>query len=187
MKKVFISLIILLLISGCSNKVKPDFDSGFSIDTYRADMSGYDGLTSVNHEFKGITVLDLKSTLDEKGYGVFVLSRTGCDHCQLCMKYINEAAKELGVYVYYIDAESSLYPILNTDNYDILDECLKPIEEADETGEIVLQTPHFFTIINGEFVDSYVGASFKDDLNPTENEINTLIKKYKKAMEVFVE
>lgn len=187
MRKVILSLVILLVLSGCTNKVKPDFESGFSLETYRTDMSGYKGLTSVNHCFKGVTVSDLKRTLDEKGYGAFVLSRTGCDHCQLLMQYLNQAAEELEVSVYYIDAESSIYPIVDTPDYKVLDNCLKPIEEEDDTGEVVLQTPHFFTIVNGEFVDSYIGASFKDDLNPTKNEIKNMVNKYKKALEIFVE
>ena len=187
MKKILICLILFLILIGCSNKKEiPDFNSDFKIETYRADMSGYNGLTSVNHQFLGTTVSQLKKTIDEKGYGAFVLSRTTCDHCQLCMKYINQAAKELGVNVYYLNGESSIYPIVGTDDYDVLDFYTKSIQEKDETGEVVLQTPHFFTVVNGKFVDSYVGVKFKDDLNPTQKEVDDLVDKYKKALEVFV-
>ena len=187
MKKTFVCLILLLVMFGCSkNKEVPNFNSGFEIETYRTDMSGYNGLTSVNHRFLGTTVSQLKKTIDENGYGAFVLSRITCDHCQLCMKYINQAAEELGVYVYYLNGESSIYPIVGTDDYDVLDFYTKSIQEKDETGEIVLQTPHFFTVVNGKFVDSFVGVKFKDDLNPTDSEIKDLVNKYKKALEVFV-
>lgn len=183
-KKILILLSIFLLV-GCS-PLKPNFDSDFKLDTYRCDMSGYKGLTSTNHQFLGVTVKDLEKTINEEGYGAFVLSRVGCDHCQLLMKYINEAAKELGVNVYYIDAESSLYPIVGTDDYDLLDRILKPIEEKTDDGEIELQTPHFFTVVNGEFGYSYIGISFKDNEHPTEKEEKDIINKYKKALEVFV-
>lgn len=187
MKKILVVILTLLILCGCSKeKEVPDFSSGFEIETYRADMSGYNGLTSVNHQFLGTTVSQLKKTIDEKGYGAFVLSRTSCDHCQLCMKYINEAAKQLNVNVYYLNGESSIYPIVGTDDYDVLDFYTKSIQEKDETGEVVLQTPHFFTVVNGKFIDSFVGVKFKDDLNPTDDEIDALIDKYKKALEVFV-
>lgn len=185
MKKIFSILTVLLIIVGCS-KPKPNFDSGFSISTYNCDMSGYKGLTSANHIFKGVTVKDVEKTIKEKGYGAFVLSRKGCDHCQIVMRYINEAAEELGVNVYYIDGESDVYPIVGTDDYELLDNLLKPIEEMLD-GDYTLQTPHFFTIVNGEFVDSYIGVKFKDDLNPTDKEIENLINKYKKALEIFVQ
>ena len=183
MKKILSCILVILILFGCS-KEEIDFSSDFSIETYRADMSGYKGLTSVNHNFLGTTVKELERTLEEKGYGAFVLSRTGCSHCQLCMQYINQAAQELGVFVYYIDAESDTYPIVGTENYEILDIALKPIEEKVD-GEITLQTPHFFTVINGKFIDSYVGVKFKDDENPTESEIASLVEKYKNALKAF--
>ena len=121
MKKLLTMVIIGLLLFGCSNeKEKPDLNKEFTLQTYKADMSGYENLKSSGHMFLGTTVSEWKRTIDEKGYGVFVLSRTGCTHCQFAMQYINDVAKELNVYVYYIDAESDTYPILGTDNYEIL-------------------------------------------------------------------
>lgn len=185
MKKIISILFVLFLLCGC-NDVKPDFNSGFSINTYRCDMSCYKGLSSIDHNFLGVRVSDVKKTIDEKGYGAFVLSRKNCEHCQVLMCYLNEAAKQLGVYVYYLDGKSDMYPIVNTPDYDVLDKLLKPIEEELD-GELALQTPHFFTIVNGEFIDSFVGVSCKDLDNPTESEIKAIIKKYKKALEKFVQ
>lgn len=186
MKKFLAVLLILLTLTGCKEKEVPNFDSGFTIETYRSDMSGYNGLNSVSHNFLGTTVSELKKTIDEKGYGAFVLSRTGCDHCQIVMQYINKAAQELGVNVYYLDGESDVYPIVGTPDYQVLDEILKPIEEKLD-GEITLQTPHFFTVINGKFVDSFVGVKVKDAKNITEEEETKIVEKYKKALEVFVQ
>jgi len=183
MKRFILLIILLLSISACTNK-KPDFDSGFFLSTYKCDMSGYDGLKFTGHQFEGITVSDLSKTITRSGYGVFVLSRKSCDHCQVVMKCINEAAEKVGIKVYYLDAESSEYPIVNTDDYDILDTLLKPIEEELD-GEITLQTPHFFTIIDGEFVDSIIGANVKDLKNPTQKELDSLVNKYYKCMKAF--
>lgn len=184
MKKIFFSILVLFLLSG-SCVLRPDFNMDFNLNTYTCDMSRYDGLHAVGHNFKGVTVKELEKTINEKGYGAFVLSRVGCSHCQIVMQYLNQAASELGVYVYYIDAESDKYPIVDTYNYELLDRILKPIEEVLD-GEVCLQTPHFFTVIRGQFVDSYVGADFIDNDNPSDKEISNLINKYKKALEVFV-
>lgn len=177
---VIFSLIILFILSS-SLYLTPNFNNDFKVETYIPDMSHYNGVNSVNHMFKGTTVKELEKTIKEKGYGAFVLSRVTCDHCQASMKYLNEVAEKLGVYVYYIDGESNRYPIVDTDDYDLLDELLKPIEEKLD-GEYTLQTPHFFTIINGEFIDSLVGVDF-DNLNkPSQNEIDKLMNEYEHAL-----
>ena len=106
MKKLLILLGCVLLLCGCTKKeerVVLDYQNDFI--TYKADMSGYEGLTSSNHRFLGITVSELKKAIDEDKSGIFVLSRKGCTHCQLLMRYMDEAANELDVYIYYIDAE----------------------------------------------------------------------------------
>lgn len=183
MKRFGLILITLLILTSCS-KIKPDFDSGFSLNTYKADMSKYNGLSYSDHMFIGTTVKELERCIKEKGYGAFVLSRNNCEGCQLLMKYLNEAAKEAEVYVYYIDCNSNEYPIVNTDDYDLLDELTKSIQEELD-GEICLQTPHLFTVINGKFVDSYVGGIFKDSDNPTDKELDNMTNLYKKALKPF--
>ena len=185
MKKFIIVLLASLLLFGCGRKPIPDFDSNFTIDTYQCDMSGYNGLQSVGHNFLGTTVSELEKTINEKGYGAFVLSRTGCDHCQIVMKYIDQAAMELNVNVYYIDGESDIYPIVGSDDYQLLDSILKPIEEEID-GEIALQTPHFFTVVNGEFVDSIVGTKTKNSDNLSDKDIEKIINRYKEALQIFV-
>ena len=188
MKKILTILACLLLLVGCSStsSVKPDFDSGFTIETYKADMSGYENLKSTGHMFLGTTVSELKRTIDEKGYGAFVLSRTSCSHCQIAMQYLNQAAEELGVYVYYIDAESETYPILNTENFNILYDILYDVLEKGEDGEKEMQTPHFFTVINGEIVGSLIGTTWNGS-SYSESDANKLVETYKSLLTPFVD
>ena len=146
-------------------------------------MSLYDGLSSTGHRFLGIRVSTLKEVIDNDLSGIFVLSRKGCSHCQILMRYMNEAAEDEGVYIYYIDAESSTYPILGTSDYDLLLELMYPIcEEID--GEVGLQTPHFFTIVNGEFVDSKIGDK-ANSVTPGDKTSERIISEYKKMMHKF--
>ena len=184
MKKIFLVFLLMISLIGCKGneeKISVDFEN--QLPTYKADMSLYDGLSSSGHNFLGITVSNLKEAIDQDMSGIFVLSRKGCSHCQILMRYMDEAAKELNVYIYYIDAESSTYPILGTSDYDLLLELMYPIcEEID--GEVGLQTPHFFTLVNGEFVDSKIGD--KDNSVTTgDKESERIVSEYKKMMQKF--
>lgn len=181
-KKIIVVISFLLIICSCAEK--PVDDPGFSIYTYRPDMSGYKGVNSVKHSFLGTTVSELEKTINEKQSGAFVLSRESCKHCQMVMQLIDEAANELGVQVYYINGESESYPIVDTPDYDLLDSLIKSIEEANDDGEITPQTPHFFTVINGKFKDSIIGFDIKGE-EPTQSEKETQMNKYKKALKVF--
>ncbi len=188
MKKILNILLCLLFLAGCTSQkdtVKPDFDSGFTIETYKADMSGYENLKSSGHMFLGTTVSELKRTIDEKGYGAFVLSRTGCSHCQIAMQYLNQAAQEVGVNVYYIDAESDTYPILGTDNYNTLYDILYDVLAEGDDGEKEMQTPHFFTVINGEIVASQIGTTWKGS-SYSDSDAEKLKDTYKKLLTPFV-
>lgn len=187
MKKLLSILLICLVLFGCSKKQeKPDLSKEFVIETYKADMSGYENLKSSGHMFVGTTVSELKRTVDEGGYGVFVLSRTGCHSCQLAMQYLNEVAQELGVYVYYIDAQSDAYPILGTDNYDILYEVLYETIPENENGERDLQTPEVVTIVDGKITGSQIGTTWGGS-NYTDKDVTKLEDIYRKLLTPFVQ
>lgn len=186
MKKILSILLVLLCLCGCSKEelASPDLSNEFVLETYMADMSGYQNLKSTGHMFKGTTVSELKRTVDEKGYGVFVLSRTSCSHCQLAMQYLNKAAEELGVYVYYIDAESITYPILGTDNYDTLYEILEPVLTEDEDGEKTIQTPDVFTIVDGVITANQIGTTWTGN-SYDEKDAEELVSVYKDMLKPF--
>ena len=174
MKKIVWILIILLCLCGCSRK--PDLDHEFVLETYACDMSGYAGLSSSKHMFKG-------TTINEKGYGVFVFSRTGCDHCQMVMKHLNDVAEELGVTVYYIDAMSDEYPILGTENYQLLYDLLyTTLNEGDNGKE--LQTPELFTVVDGVITSYKVGTTWSGS-EYDENDVNELKALYRKMLTPF--
>lgn len=185
MKKILSIFLISFMLIGCSYEKKPDLDNDFTLVTYKADMSGYENLKSSGHMFLGTTVSELKRTIDEKGYGAFVLSRTGCNHCQAAMQYLNAVCEELGVYVYYIDATSETYPIIGTDDYDILYELLYDVLPENEDGERELQTPHFFTIIDGEIIGSKIGTTWTGN-DYSEKDVENLKEVYRKFLTPFV-
>lgn len=185
MKKLLSLLLVLLCLTGCSKEYpSPDLSNDFQLETYMVDMSGYDNLKSSGHMFKGTTVSELKRTVDEKGYGVFVLSRTSCSHCQLAMQYLNAVAEELNVYVYYIDAESDTYPIIDTENYDILFNILEPVLDKDDNGDKVIQTPDVFTIVDGEISANQIGTTWTGS-SYSDQDVEKLEEVYRAMLKPF--
>lgn len=183
MRKTVLMIALLFLLAGCSGNKKLDLSSGYKPETYRADMSGYNGLKSVGHQFEGTTVSQLKRTVDEKEYGVFVLSRVECPHCQQLMHLINDVAAENDVTVYYIEADSRQYPILDTPDYDVLYEILLPAMNVVD-GEKALQTPTIFAIYKGEIIDSMVGATWRG-LDPSDKDVADTIRRYEQIISPF--
>ena len=71
MKKILSILLVCLVLFGCTKKQeKPDLSKEFVIETYKADMSGYENLKSSGHMFVGTTVSELKRTVDEVVIGI---------------------------------------------------------------------------------------------------------------------
>lgn len=173
MKKIFSLICILLMLFGCSKKATNERYEQMQLDTYACDMSLYENMSSTNHQFKGISVAELKKVFDEKGNALVIFSYTDCPHCQKIIQHVNQLAKDLNVTVYYLNAYSKEFPIVGTDNYQILiDLCESVLEKDEDTGEKVLKTPMLFSIINGEIYDCMIGGNLSDP--PTDSEIKVL-------------
>ena len=63
MKKILLALLILLTCVGC-NKKNDDINYTYDIISKDVDMSGYEGVSSTQHMFKGITVDQLFNCID---------------------------------------------------------------------------------------------------------------------------
>lgn len=150
MKKII--LVLFILLAACS---KGTTINNIEITSNIVDMSTYQDMKSVDHHFREITPSELIKVIDEKGSGAFYLGRPTCEYCQETVRYVNEAAENLGITVYYIDVYSKTAPLM--DYYDEIYQRLYPVlEERD--GEKVILTPHYFTLVNGEFASSCVGG-----------------------------
>ena len=155
MKKLIMIISILMLMAGCSSVPKGDDINYIDIKSENVDMSGYDGMKSIDHHFMLISPDEFFRVAEEDGSGAFYFGHTGCPSCQHVVKWIEEAATNCDKTVYYIDGYSTVYP-LDKEKQDQLYEVLYPVlEEWD--GAKTLLTPHFFIMINGEFAASQVG------------------------------
>ena len=180
LKKLLLCLLLACLMAGCGGE-KPDLS--YEVESFAVDMSGYNGVKSVGHAFRGVSPAEVFRALEENGSAVFYLGYTGCHFCQKTVKVLNEAALELGVTVYYIDGYSTVYPLNDENHYDQkLIEALNDYLRTDENGEKALYTPHVFTIINGKIAESMISY---DDTGNEEKDLENLGKTYRKMLEPF--
>lgn len=184
MKKVLTVLLLLLVITGCN---KTEVNYTYDIVSYPVDMSGYEGVNSTQHQFKRITVDQLFNVMDNKSSAVFYLGRTNCQCCQICIKYLNNVAKDLGVTVYYIDVYDKDMPLTDEALCDKLKTYIYEILDV-EDGEKVLQTPTVFSVINGEFGGSIICTRNITFSKPaTQAQEKQLIKEYEKILKPFAQ
>ena len=185
MKKIILVLVLLLCCS-CAKKPVPEYP--YEMESTKVDMSNYSGVSSTKHNFRKIKVSELFKCIDAKSSGVFYLGRKNCHCCQDVVRYLNEAAQECNVTVYYIDVYDEDEPLNDQTRQDQLFEYIYDILGTNEEGEKVLLTPHVFSIVNGKFYGSqicYDDLQFSSD--PTESQIRKLINVYKKIMKPFAQ
>lgn len=182
MKKILLVL-LLLICCGCSKSQEINYT--YDIVSKDVDMSGYEGVSSTQHMFKGITVDQLFNCIDNKSSGIFYLGRTNCGCCQTCCKYLNDAAARLNVNVYYIDVYDKDMPLDTTEICDKLKSYIYDILDTVD-GKKELQTPTVFTVINGEFADHMICMNNQEwSTPPTEKEINKLTDRYIEMLKPF--
>lgn len=176
-KTIKIVLLIMLALSlfGCKEKKTYSLsDSAYKIESHKVDMSGYAGVSSVNHQFVQVEMSEVFKTMENGGTGIFVLSATWCPHCQKLLKEINDVASERDLTVYYVSGDrEGNYPITDEDidQYKVVfDEYLEV-----EDGRKVVLMPHVLCIGNGEVIYSKISG---DDERNITNE-------YRKAFAMF--
>lgn len=164
MKRMILGFgLIILLACTANNKTVINY---INIESFAVDMSVYEDMPSLKHNYKGITPTTFLDVYDAKGSGAFYIGFSSCPHCQTTVKCMNKAAENLDVTIYYIDADNKTDPLIN--HYDEFYTILYPVlEEID--GEKAILTPHYFTLINGEIATSYVGGLKASEKSTIEN------------------
>lgn len=185
MRKIAVLIVTLLVLVSCGKKT--DVNYTYEIKSRPVDMSGYDDLNSTEHAFKAITVQELFNCIDNKSSGIFYLGRTNCGCCQTCISYLNQAAMESNVTIYYMDVYDEQMPITNKDIADQLKLYLFDILFINDKGERELQTPTVFNVVNGEIKDSIICLDkFAWDDPPTKAQEYQLLNKYKEIFKPFI-
>jgi|GEM_PF-1170304 len=188
LKKILCSLLCVLTLCSCSDSKQNGvpINTDITLNTEKVDMSVYEGMTSFNHNFEEVNLFEVYDYIENGGSGLFYLGYSNCSNCQAIVKYMDEAAQELDVTIYYIDIDKDEYNILGDKEafYKIL-EFFEPVLRK-EDGSAVIYTPELFQVINGEFGEYHIGIS--DDWNydnPTESQIENMKEIYRQLMEPF--
>lgn len=192
MKKLFVILSILLLLCSCSNKTEVNYT--YEIKSSEVDMSGYNGVSSINHCFRYILPSEFFNAYDAKSSGVFYLGYLDCPFCQQFVKYLNQICLDNDITVYYMDAYNGVEKFNKGDyTYERMLEILYDYTDVDEeTNEKCLWTPTIFALVNGEIKGFQIGAPYdiKGNLdwtfdNPSDTQIKHLTDTYKKIIKPF--
>lgn len=155
MKKIIFLLIFVLTLVGCqSTKVDPiEVNNSVDLTSTKADMSDYVLLKDNDHVYEAITMKESSRMYNEGGTGILYYGYPQCPFCNRMVSVLNDAAKELGVKVYYIDIyqEGSTQEDING-----IFENLDSILDKDENNQPVFYVPEVVAVKNGKIVGNHV-------------------------------
>lgn len=172
MKKILTLVLTAFLLFGCSttptggSSAKEKIDVStlniLDLNTTDADMSGYTLLTDTKHVYKKITLEESIRLFEEKGSGVIYYGYNSCPFCQQAVPVLNNAAREEGLDIYYVDVmsdEGNSEEAYNTLVDHIKDFLIK------EEGEPVFYVPQVFVIKDGEIVGDHLSLIESYDIS----------------------
>ena len=174
MKKILLSILLIFMAVGMVGCSEEDINY-IDIEATDVDMSVYDGMNSLNHHFKSITPTELLRVYNEGGSGIFYIGYSGCHNCQAAVKYIEEAAANNDVTVYYMDCYNPYDPL--SEHVDEFIETFKDVLREDEEGNKTIYTPQVMTFVNGKVADSIIALP--------EGDSETIVNTYSSIMERF--
>lgn len=191
MKKVGCWLsVCLLLCCSCTSKNK-ETDSntkGCDGDTIcdvgnRADMSSYEGFMENEHQFIEVPMRDFLLKLDADATGIYYFGYSTCPWCIEALPIMNEAAKELGLTIFYIDKKAAT---TTDEDCAAIEERIGDILDKDEDGKPHLYVPFVVTIKEGEITAHHLGTVDEHDAHErkmSEDEKAALKQLYRKMFE----
>lgn len=175
MKKILTLVLTAFLLFGCSttptggSSTKEKIDVStlniLDLNTTDADMSDYTQLTDTKHVFKEISMEESIRLFEEGGSGVLYYGYSHCPYCQRAVPVLNNAAREEGLDIYYVDvtAEENQNSAVSEKLIGYIQDFLKK-----EEGEPIFYVPQVFVVKDGEIVGDHL--SLVDSYNINEQE-----------------
>ncbi len=179
MKKLMVSMIALIALSGCTNgSIEP---VGDEIPENRADMSAYTLLTDTEHQYEELTLGEAVDLIENDEEIVIYLGYPGCSYCQSAVPVLNDAAKEMGKVVYYVNVQSG-----DENQQASFDRLFVYVEEflpKNDKGEPAFYVPQIFVAKDGVVLKGYTGiAESATTPTMTDKQKEELKKEYMKMM-----
>lgn len=174
-KRVMMLFVCCLILAGCN-------DNPVAVNGKKADMSGYGDLKITDHHYIEETMKGLLEKAEEKKDGIYYMGYLNCPWCQDIVPVLEQAAKETGNYIYYIDIKDEK----NTPYKDKLKDWASDNLLEDEYGVKMLYVPYVIVMKKGKITSSHIGTfdthdATQRDMNEEEKE--QLLKIYKDMME----
>lgn len=178
MKKTIISCALLasLVLTGCgqsktiqasaSASASGNNAGAINLNTSKPDLSAYVFLKDDDPAFLEISTEE-SLKLFENGTGIVFYSYETCPWCNRVIPVLDEAAKEAGITVFYVNIYSDDFMSKSdTEKSDIIQSlytCLDPIlkkEKDSETGEEkpVMEVPEVVAVKDGKIVGHHLGV-----------------------------
>lgn len=180
---------ILLLISCGTQSPQEDksltITSSVEIQTFPADMQNYRFLEDQEHVFEETTMREVAHFMAEGGSGILFFGYVGCPWCERAVPIINQAAKDAGLKIYYVDVRN---PINTLDDYYVLQPYIEPIFVEDSSGQKVFKVPEVVGVKNGEIVGNHLALldDFKienENSQMSAEQKERLYQEYRKILE----
>ena len=184
MKKTISAILAAMLLTGCNTTAnQPSATSTpentnnagqINLDASKADMSAYVFMEDDDPAFLEVSTEE-SLRMFVNGTGVVVYSYETCPWCNRILPILDEAAKEYGTEVFYVNIYSDAFMALTaeekSDQINALYQCLDPILEREkdpETGEdkAVMQVPEVVAVKDGEIVSHHMGVVDDFSLDP---------------------
>lgn len=184
MKKTISAILAAMLLTGCNTTANtptatstPENTNNagqINLDATKADMSAYVFMEDDDPAFLEVSTEE-SLRMFVNGTGVVVYSYETCPWCNRILPILDEAAKEYGTEVFYVNIYSDAFMALTaeekSDQINALYQCLDPILEREkdpETGEdkAVMQVPEVVAVKDGEIVIHHMGVVDDFSLDP---------------------
>ena len=208
MKKTMSVLLAAVMLCGCSgtgsssaapssSSSAPEPGENVKLNTVELDMDGYYFLEDKDPAFIQVTTEESFRIFDEKGTYIILYSYDTCFWCNRGVPVLNDAAKEEGIKVVYVNVYEDAFTTLPKEErmriYNSMIAHLEPaldLEYNQETGKMepAMYTPLVVAVKNGEIVDHHTALveSFEpvDDSSVLNDEQKEELKNiYKRVIE----
>lgn len=190
-KKIILPLILTALLASASLLASCGSESSSGSEKLPDPFAGrdpsivlgYDGMEGYQGEimFVDTTVAEVAEMMDKGETFVVFASFEDCPWCNLIISHLNDAARDAGVHVGYIDTrlKPEWTSNMDIDDYDLFVEKFGDWLSEDEDGKLHLYTPDTYFIKNGKVVARHDGVTpgVDDPNHPLTSEQEEQLKK----------
>ncbi len=149
-----------------------------TVESSAADMTGY-GMEEGTNQFLAVTWEQALRIFEEDSSGILFFAKADGSESQIAAPIVNEAAKQLGIHVYYVDANQDV----SQEVYNALSNEVVQTFVVDNAGNRTFYLPDVIAVKDGEITEFQVSL-VSNAANPlTEEQYTELKNRYIAVMQ----